>query len=129
MSRGTVVAATVSGGDVASVVGSVSLSTDASAASGGAGSTSLAVVDVSVVVRVVATRVSESAMRRARTAEATRADATDDVSMVMGSPELSLGDDGDGENAAKPITATRAMMRRLAYAIGIRGLTCLRGSR
>ena len=46
----------------------------------------------------------------------------------MGATVCSDGED-EGENAAKPITATKAMMRRLAYAIGIRGLTCLRGSR
>ena len=68
-------------------------------------------------------------MRIANTADATRAEATADESTARGVSVSSAGDDEEGENAANPITATRAMMRRLAYAIGIRGLTYLRGSR
>lgn len=79
------------------------------------------------VAWVVATRVSVSATRSASTAEATRADTCEFCATVVGAVATSDGDE-DGENAAKPITATRAMMRRLAYASGIRGLTCLRES-
>ncbi len=78
------------------------------------------------VVRVVAVRLSASETRSARTAEATRADMTPsgvvDVS-VSSATSSSVDDPVDGENAAKPITARKATMRRPAYARGARGLT------
>ena len=131
MSRGAVVEATDAAAGAASV-GAVSSAAGSSSSAGSAGAAagSLSVLGASDVgvVCVVATRVSASAMRIASTADATRAEATGDESTAMGASASSTGEE-EGENAANPITATRAMMRRLAYAIGIRGLTCLRGSR
>lgn len=134
MSLGVVAREAVSGGVVSSLASSSvaeafwrTTGSSSTAASLSAGSSPAE--ESSADTWVVATRVSESAIRIASTAEATLADATDDVSSTMGTFASSDGDDGDGENAANPITATRAMMRRPAYAIGIRGLTFLRGSR
>jgi hypothetical protein len=83
---------------------------------------------VVVGTRVVATLDSASATRTASTAEATLAEATGAADTAVGASAGSDVDD-EGENAANPITATRAMTRRPAYASGIRGLTYLRGSR
>lgn len=81
----------------------------------------------SAVAWVVAVRLSASDMRSASTADATRADACGSVESATSIVSVSSGSVfAEGENAAKPITATRAMMRRPAYASGIRGLTWLR---
>ena len=78
---------------------------------------------------VVAVFVSASVTRIARTAEAILADIGADVAMPWSLVVVARASDEsvDGENAAKPTTATSAMMRRLAYAIGIRGPTRFRG--
>lgn len=100
------------------------------------GSASIVVAAVSSsmpVVRsgacVVAVLVSVSATRTASTADATRAEATGEAETASVATVSADGDDGAGEYAAMPITPTRAMTRRLAYASGIRGLTYLRGTR
>ena len=103
------------------------------AAAVGAGVSSSTVTGVSsasaVSLRVVAVLVPGSTTRIARTAEATRADIG--VEMVRLSPasvvEAVSDDPLEGENAAKPTTAMRAMTSKLAYAMGTRGLTRLRG--
>ena len=71
---------------------------------------------------VVAVRLSASETLSASTADATRADVSGLVGATVVSGVAS-SEPEDGENAAKPTTATRAMMRRPAYASGMRGLT------
>lgn len=79
---------------------------------------------------VVAVLLSALDTRRANTAEATRAEAwTSAAGASLTSVTSAASSVPFGENAAKPITATRAMMRSPAYARGIRGLTQLRCAR
>lgn len=73
---------------------------------------------------VVASGGSASVTRTASTAEAILAETTSAEDAGAAS-DCSAGDDAVGVNAARPTTATRAMMSRDAYASGIRGLTCL----
>jgi hypothetical protein len=79
-----------------------------------------AVVDVSVPsgssLWVVPVLAPESATRIARIAEATRADIGVDEEMLSATTVVGAASDDpiEGENAAKPTTATRAIMSKLA---------------
>ena len=89
------------------------------------GSDAVVVVDVVDSVDGSAIRASASETLSARIAEATRPETV----VVVGASDSAAPSPSTGEveNAAKPITATSAMISIPAYARGIRGLTFLRG--
>ncbi len=123
-----VVGAAVVVGAVDVVLGSVVVDSAISVARV-SGTVSSVVEDEEEEEEVTALAGAVSVTRSAKIADATRADAfgAGAVSSVsatgVGVAEESL----DGENAAKPTTATSATISNPAYASGIRGLTMLRG--
>jgi hypothetical protein len=110
--------------DGGSVVGVLDEELEMSCVSEASTNASDVVVSGDSLVVVETTRGLVSEIRSARIAEATRAERlTDSPGSAVGAVAVELSPPPDGENAANPTTATRATIRRPAYASGIRGLT------
>lgn len=110
--------------DGGSVVGALDEEVETSCVSEASTSASDVVVAGDSLVVVETTRGLVSEIRSARIAEATRADRfAGSLSSAVETAAVEVSPPPAGENAANPTTATRATIRRPAYASGIRGLT------